>query len=108
MRWRSYRARRYGATMGRKKKAPSQDAPDDVPAAIHKAFRRMAFLFANLVCAIWLVLLAAMTAVGEHPPEGAVLAVLVVIGAPIAYAIPYTLVRLIGWVVVAVRTRPER
>ncbi len=89
--------------MGRKKKPPLQDAPGDLSAVTHKAFRRMAFIFANLVCGIWVILLAATAAVDERPPDAVWLAALVVIGAPVAYAIPYTLVRLIGFVVVAVK-----
>lgn len=93
--------------MGLKKKVTPHDAPGDLPAATHKAFRRMAFMFANLVCGIWVVLLAATIAVDETPPEGAMLAVLVVIGAPVAYAIPYGLVRLIGFVIAAVKARRQ-
>lgn len=93
--------------MDRKKNGRSQDSPHDLRTAVHKAFRRMAFIFANLVCGIWLVLLAVTAAVDEAPPEGAMLAVLVVIGAPIAYALPYALVRLIGFVVAAVKTRRQ-
>lgn len=93
--------------MGRKKKPPLQDAPCDLSAVTHKAFRRMAFMFANLVCGIWVVLLAVTIAVDETPPEGAMLAALVVIGAPVAYTIPYGLVRLIGFVVAAVKARRQ-
>lgn len=65
----------------------------------------MAFIFANLVCGIWVILLAVTTMVDERSPDAALLAVLVVIGAPVAYAIPYGLVRLIGFAVVVVKTR---
>ncbi len=91
--------------MGRKKKPPRQDAPENLSAATHKAFRRMGFIFANLVCGTWVILLAVTTAVHESSPDVALLAVLVVVGAPVAYAIPYGLVRLIGFVVVAVKRR---
>lgn len=89
--------------MGRKKKPRAAATPDDEAAAIHKAFRRMAFIFANLVCGIWLVLLLVTAAVDETPPDWAFLAVLLVIGAPLAYAVPYALVRMIGRAVIAVR-----
>lgn len=67
----------------------------------------MAFIFANLVCGIWVILLAVTTTVDDTSPDAVMLTVLVVLGAPVAYAIPYWLVRLIGVVVVAVKTRRQ-
>lgn len=67
----------------------------------------MALMFANLVCGIWLILLAATAAFDETPPGAAMLTVLVAIGAPVAYVIPYALVRLVGWGVAAVKARRQ-
>ncbi len=71
---------------------------------MQKAFRRMAFLSANLVCGIWLILVVTSAALDETRPEPGTLAVVLLISTPLAYLIPYGLVRALGLLVAAFKT----
>ena len=80
---------------------PSQ--PEDPASQVHQAFRRMALMMANLVCGIWLVLFVVMTLLDDNRPSLGSIAIVFLITAPIAYVIPYGLVRTIGFLLVAFR-----
>ncbi len=77
-------------------------------AEIHKAFRRMAFLLANLVCGIWLILLIASATLDERGPGLGPTLLVALASVPVAYLIPYGLVRAIGRLVVMWRKARAR
>ena len=74
---------------------------------IRKAFRRMALWMANLVCGIWLILMISMATWDEQRPDLGFFIIMLVLTAPLAYLIPYGLVRAIGLVVVAFKKPPQ-
>lgn len=81
--------------------------PEQSAQQIHRAFRRMAFILANLVCGIWLVLVISMAIVDEDRPTGVAIALMLTVTTPLAYLLPYGLVRAMGFVVVLMRQRPR-
>lgn len=89
------------------KRTPVTEGEPDVRRAVSAAFRRMAFLFANLVCGIWVILLVAAAGVWKAPAGPGTVLLLVLGTAPLAYALPYGLVRLVGLVVGIVKARTQ-
>ena len=91
--------------MAKHKGTPVRETqPEDSASHIHKAFRRMAFMLANLVCGIWLILFISMAVFDDNRPGLGSIAMILAVSAPVAYVIPYGLVRAIGFVVVMLRT----
>lgn len=94
-----------GEQMGkRSRQVPSTDDHAQGPELIQKAFRRMAFLMANLVCGIWCILVVTSAALDETRPELGTLAVVLLISTPLAYLISYGLVRAVGLLVAIFKT----
>jgi Na+/melibiose symporter-like transporter len=77
--------------------------PEDPASQVHKAFRRMALMLANLVCGIWLILFVTMAALDDNRPGLGSIAIVFLVTVPIAYVIPYGVVRTIGFVLVALK-----
>ncbi len=90
--------------MTNRKHRPSGGLPAQNPTQqIHRAFRRMAFMLANLVCGIWLVLFTAALVADEQRPEAGSILILLLVSGPLAYLIPYGLVRGAGFLVAALK-----
>ncbi len=88
-----------------KPRATHPDSEADETESLRKAFRRMAFLMGNMVCGIWLVLFLASAALDENRPDPVSIILLLFVSAPLAYGLPYGIVRLIGLAVAAFRGR---
>jgi hypothetical protein len=94
--------------LARTRKGLLPDRPDEVATYTHKAFQRLARIFANLVCGIWLLLVLGITAMDASRPTIGTLVVLILVSAPVAYVIPYGLIRGLGSLVVMWKSRNEK